>query len=70
MARHNNSPAATAPFLAFFGAISSGVARLLDTQNRSGDVQRLQKLSDEELADIGLSRDTILRHVYRDIYYV
>ncbi|WP_342070656.1 DUF1127 domain-containing protein [Yoonia algicola] len=70
MARHNHSPAAPAPFLAFFGAISSGVTRLLDTKNRSGDVQRLQKLSDEELADIGLSRDTIVRHVYRDIYYV
>jgi uncharacterized protein YjiS (DUF1127 family) len=42
----------------------------LAAQNRSAQVLRLQKLSDDELADIGLSRDTILRHVYRDTYYV
>jgi len=70
MARHTHSQTAPLPFLAFFGAISSGVSRLLAARNRSGQVQRLQKLSDEELADIGLSRDTIMRHVYRDIYYV
>jgi uncharacterized protein YjiS (DUF1127 family) len=70
MARHTSSNTAPLPFLAFFGAIASGVSRLLAAQNRSAQVLRLQKLSDDELADIGLSRDTILRHVYRDTYYV
>lgn len=70
MARYNTTQTAPMPFLAFFGAIASGVSRLLAAQNRSAQVLRLQNLSDDELADIGLSRDTILRHVYRDTYYV
>lgn len=70
MARNQHSDTSNDPFLAFFGAITQAVSRLLETQNRSGDVQRLQRLSDAELAEIGLSRAAIVRHVYRDIYYV
>ncbi|KQI73065.1 hypothetical protein AN191_03990 [Loktanella sp. 5RATIMAR09] len=70
MARQTPSQTAPSPFLAFFNAIASSVSRLLAAQNRSAQVLRLQNLSDDELADIGLSRDTILRHVYRDTYYV
>ncbi len=52
------------------GALSNAVRRIVASQNRSAEVQRMQALSDRELADMGLSRDTILRHVYRDLYYI
>ncbi|MEL6684146.1 MAG: DUF1127 domain-containing protein [Pseudomonadota bacterium] len=52
------------------GAISQFFTRLTAAQNRSTDVQRMQSLSDAELAKMGLNRDDIVRHVYRDIYYV
>lgn len=43
---------------------------IFEAQNRSVTVQRLQALTDRELADIGIAREDIVRHVYRDIYYV
>ena len=50
--------------------ISVFFSRMIETQNRSIDVQRMQDLSDAELAKMGLNRTDIVRHVYRDIYYV
>ena len=44
--------------------------RLADAQNRSEAVNRLQALSDRQLADIGIARDDIVRYVYRDIYHI
>ncbi len=62
------------PRASFLSSVWAPVAgffeRVADSQNRSVDVQRMQKLSDRELADIGISREDIVRHVYRDIYYV
>ena len=63
---HTNTPIRTV----VLGAISRLVTRLIAAQNRSTDVQRMQGLSDAELAKMGLNRDDIVRHVYRDIYYV
>lgn len=56
--------------MSFFGAIASFFDRLADARNCSLAVQRLQDLSDRELADIGLAREDIVRAVYRDIYSV
>lgn len=56
------------PALAFASAISRAVARFMATQDRGVEVRRLQNLSDRELADIGLTRDGIIRHVYQEIY--
>ena len=58
------------PAFTFFSAIAGFFDRLAAAQNRSAEVQRMQELSDRELADIGLNRKDIVRHVYRDIYYV
>lgn len=33
-------------------------------------VTRLQNKSDEELAELGLKREDIARHVFRDILYI
>lgn len=59
---------------AFFAAFSNRVVaffeRLAEAQNRTAAVNALQNLSDRELADIGIAREDIVRHVYRDIYYI
>lgn len=37
-------------------------------QDRGAEVRRMQNLSDRELADLGLTRDGIVQHVYHEIY--
>lgn len=38
--------------------------------SRMQQIDKLNALSDEELAAKGLTRDRIVHHVFRDIYYV
>jgi uncharacterized protein YjiS (DUF1127 family) len=52
-----------------WGRIAQFFDNMIEAQDRSLDVQRLQRLSDRELADIGIKREDIVRHVYRNIYY-
>ncbi|MCG6882434.1 MAG: DUF1127 domain-containing protein [Silicimonas sp.] len=40
-----------------------------EAEQRMNEVRRLQALSDEALAKKGLTRDRIVHHVFRDIYY-
>ena len=42
---------------------SAGAARLRQ-------VEALRAKSDAELADMGIARDAIVEHVFRDLYYV
>ncbi len=56
--------------MSFFSGIASFFDRIADAQNRSVEVQQMQRLSDRELADIGISRENIVRYVYRDIYNI
>lgn len=56
-------PALMDRIIGFFG-------RLVAAQNRTDTVEKLQAMSDAELAEIGLARADIFRHVYRDIYYI
>lgn len=62
-------PETPAPF-AFFNSISVFFERLMAAQTRSVEVERMQRLSDAELDSMGMSRDQIIRQVYRDVYYV
>lgn len=39
-------------------------------QTRLNRISRLQALSDSELAKLGIERDRIVHHVFRDIYYL
>ncbi len=50
--------------------ISDGAVRYLELQSRAGQLQRLQSMSDAELARIGLRRDQIVGHVFRDRFLV
>lgn len=63
-----------APNPAFFTALSARVFaffdRLMTAQSRTTAVEALRELSDRELSDIGIARENIVRHVYRDVYYL
>lgn len=73
MAFFSDTPAAQGR-PAFFAQLSTRVAaffhRLADAQDRTDAVQKLQQLSDRQLADMGIVREDIVRHVYRDTYCV
>lgn len=59
---------------AFLAAFAARLADLLfmmaKAHDRTDAVQQMQALTDRQLADIGVPRDDIVRHVYRDIYYL
>lgn len=59
-----------ARILALFDKLGAVLSRLAVAQNRADTVHKLQALSDPELAALGLNRADIIRHVYRDIYYI
>ncbi|MEL7345952.1 MAG: hypothetical protein AAFN59_14035 [Pseudomonadota bacterium] len=50
----------------FMGMLSSAYAM----DHRYDEVLRLQAKTDDELAALGLTRDRIAAHVFRDMYYV
>ena len=56
------------------GGVLAGLGRALDTYmhdlSRAEQVKALDAKSDAELAAMGLTRDKIVHHVFRDVYYV
>ena len=60
-------PTAAGP-MAFFGAVAAFFENLTDARSRSVEVVRMQYLSDRELSKMGVSRESIVRCVYGDIY--
>jgi uncharacterized protein YjiS (DUF1127 family) len=52
------------------GSILNFLVSISTAQSRVRRIEFLCALSDEELAERGLSRQDIVRHVYRDAYYV
>lgn len=65
-----NTPAKTSFASRLAGSFTALFARIADAQNRTDVVNRMQSLSDAELARMGLRRGDIVHHVYRDIYYI
>ena len=65
---------ASAPVAARPRGILTRIAEILDrlaaAQSRAGEVERLNAMSDAELARMGLKREDIARHVFRDILYI
>lgn len=57
-------------FTRFLAAIGRGIVASVESNSRLRTVQHLQAKTDAELADIGLKRDDIVRHVYGDLFYV
>lgn len=61
----------------FFQGLSHGFGRFLkvlsiaaDNDSRLREVARLRAKSDAELSEMGLTRNSIVHHVYRDIFYI
>ncbi len=62
------------PHRSFIGAILMSVfdwlARASEANARVAQFEKLQAKSDEELAELGMRRDDIARHVFRDVLYI
>lgn len=54
----------------FFSAIGRGIVLAGESSARFRDMRRLEAMSDSELAEMGLTRDKIAHHVFRDLYYI
>lgn len=50
----------------FFAALTEGVMLYAEHRSRFAEINRLSEMTDEELAERGLHRDSIVRHVFRD----
>ena len=55
---------------AFFATIATGFNAYTERMARLPELKRLDAKSDAELARMGLTRDTIPQHVFRDLYHV
>ena len=63
--------AASRPVLArVLGALKSFGAAYIEARSRQGAIAALEALTDEELAERGLTRDGIVRYVFSDTYYL
>jgi uncharacterized protein YjiS (DUF1127 family) len=51
---------------AFFASIGQGFNAYIETISRRHQIETLYARSDAELADMGLTREDIPRHVFRD----
>jgi hypothetical protein len=51
-------------------AVSAGLATFMEQQSRSAEIARLRALDDAELAALGVPRDRIVYHVFRDRFWV
>jgi uncharacterized protein YjiS (DUF1127 family) len=55
-----------APFKAIFVVLTA----IAEAHPRYRELQKLQQMSDEQLAKRGLTRDTIVHHVFRDRFHL
>lgn len=51
---------------ALFTRIGQGFNAYLEVRARSAELDRLFSMSDADLANLDLTRDTIVQHVFRD----
>ncbi|MCA0938837.1 MULTISPECIES: DUF1127 domain-containing protein [Alloyangia] len=60
-----------APFFSrFFAAIGNGLVAMGEANPRLRKIEALQRLSDEQLAERGIRREDIARHVFQDVFYL
>lgn len=50
----------------FFASLGQGFNAYLEARSRSEEIERLNALSDAQLARMGLTRNEIVYHVFRD----
>ncbi|RMH46185.1 MAG: hypothetical protein D6688_05195 [Alphaproteobacteria bacterium] len=54
----------------FWRGLAAGFGAYLERRSRLAEVERLNAMTDEELARLGVRRDRIVEHVFRDLFYV
>ncbi len=54
----------------FFASIGQGMNAYMERRSRMTQIVALEAKSDEELAKMGIRRDRIVHHVFRDLFYV
>lgn len=59
-----------AQIVTFFKSIGDSILRAGLASSRVHRVEALRAKSDSELADIGIKREDIVHHVFKDLYYV
>lgn len=59
------SPRMRAQIDRFFASLGQGFNAYLEARTRRDQIERLQMLSDAQLAEMGISRDRIVHHVFR-----
>lgn len=50
----------------FFGGILDALLSISEVRRRAAEAERMMALSDRRLAELGLKRDEIVHHVFRD----
>lgn len=55
---------------AFFATIGQGMNAYIERRSRMDQIQTLEAKTDAELAKMGIQRDRIVNHVFRDLFYV
>ena len=51
-------------------AVGNFFILLTETSGRVDEINRLQSMTDEQLAALGLDRQDIPHHVFKDMYYL
>lgn len=50
--------------------IFRGLVSMAESSSRMKSIQTLHAMDDKQLADMGLRREDIARHVFRDVYAI
>jgi len=67
---HHDTFANATGFKAFLARLGAAFSRYAERQSRADQIAKLDAKSDAELAQLGLTRDGIVHHVFRDKMYV
>ena len=57
-------------FQSFRASLATAFAAYLERRTRTDEIECLNALSDKELSKMGLRREDIARHVFRDLFYI
>lgn len=65
---HIHGPALRELALAPFRALGRGLVAIMESNSRVRRAEALHAMSDAQLAQLGIKRDEIAHHVFRDLY--
>ena len=65
-----HAPRADSAVRRFFTGLGNGMAAYIERNARTDEILRYQNMSDADLAARGIAREDIVRHVYRDRFFM